>query len=89
MSYYLNFTDKEAEPEEGENPGQGNPTWEEKSKDFNLAKLVFPNLVLNHSTVVFPPMLSSTLHLAAEHRFSNSFAKSSLKGKEENPIQFT
>lgn len=93
MSYYLHFTDKAAEPEGGENHGQGNPTWEEKSKDFNLAKLVFPSLVLNHSTAVFPPMLSS-LHLAAEHRFSNSFVKSSLKGEEEkphsiHPIQFT
>lgn len=29
MSYYLHFTEEEAEPEGGGNHGQGNPAWEE------------------------------------------------------------
>lgn len=55
-----------------------------QSEDFNLAEMAFPSLVLNHSTAVFPPVLSSSLHLA-EHRFSNSFAKSSLRREKEKP----
>lgn len=60
-----------------------------QSKDFNKrGKLVLLSLVINHSTVVFPPLLSSSLCSAAEHSFSNSFCKILSQGTEgKTPIR--